>query len=295
VANAVESKGADLSRRLPALDLAVDDFSINGHRLGKLEVTAQPVRDSWQIDNLSLVNPDGKLSMQGSWKLVAGDDLTNAKIIVDSNNIGKLLDRFGYGQVLQRGSGSLQGELSWRGSPMSPDYSSLSGEFKIKVQSGQFAKVDPGVARLLGVLSLQSLRRRLTLDFRDIFGEGFAFDRIEGDSKVTHGVLATDNLVIVGPAAQVSFKGEADLGKETQRLRVRIVPTVGDSIAVGAGVALANPIVGVGAFLLQRVLKDPLGRLISYEYDVSGNWADPQVVRVGQSPKPDAGKQGSLQ
>ncbi|MBL8509097.1 MAG: hypothetical protein JNM11_11530, partial [Chitinimonas sp.] len=125
------------------------------------------------------------------------------------------------------------------------------------------------------------LQRRLTLDFRDVFSEGFAFDRIEGDSKVVRGVMSTDNLTIVGPAAQVLFRGETDIGRETQKLRVRIVPTVGDSFAVGAGVALANPLVGVGAFLLQRVLKDPLGQMVAYEYDITGTWADPQYSKVG--------------
>jgi uncharacterized protein YhdP len=94
-------------------------------------------------------------------------------------------------------------------------------------------------------------------------------------------VLTTANLTIVGPAAQVLFRGEADVARETQQLRVRIVPVVGDSVAVGVGVALVNPIAAVGAFLLQRVLKDPLGRLIAYEYDISGKWNDPQIKRVG--------------
>ena len=42
---------------------------------------------------------------------------------------------------------------------------------------GRFTKIEPGPAgKLLGVLSLQALPRRVTLDFRDVFSEGFAFD-----------------------------------------------------------------------------------------------------------------------
>ena len=48
-------------------------------------------------------------------------------------------------------------------------------------RAGQFLKADPGLAKLLGVLSLQSLPRRLALDFRDVFSEGFAFDFVRGD------------------------------------------------------------------------------------------------------------------
>ena len=283
---AAPAANGNAATRLPSIDLVADDFRYRDHALGKLEIRAQQERDTWMIDQLTVSNPDGKLAMQGTWLTIGTEDDTAVRVDIDSNNIGKLMDRFGYPEAMRRGSGAIHGDLAWRGTPMAPDYATLSGKLKVRADNGQFAKIEPGVGRLLGVLSLQSLPRRLTLDFRDIFSEGFAFDRIEGDSKVVRGVMSTDNLSIVGPAAKVSFKGEADIAKETQKLRVRVVPTVGDSVAVGAGVALANPVVGVGAFLLQRVLKDPFGQLIAYEYDISGSWSDPQVVRIGQFNRP---------
>ncbi|QDQ28386.1 TIGR02099 family protein [Chitinimonas arctica] len=271
-------------RQLPALDVVAEDFRYRDHALGRLDVKAQQQRENWLIDSLTLVNPDGRLNMQGVWQAGGEAGVTRVKLDIASDNVGKLLGRFGYPETMRRGGGALRGELVWRGSPLAPDYPSMSGNFNLKASNGQFAKIEPGVGRLLGILSLQSLQRRLSLDFRDVFSEGFAFDRIEGDSKISKGVVSTDNLVIVGPAAQVLFRGEADIARETQKLRVRIVPTVGDSLAVGAGLALANPVVGVGAFLLQRVLKDPLGQLIAYEYDITGQWDDPQVTRVGATP-----------
>lgn len=269
------------NQSLPALDIVAEDFHYRGHALGRLDVKAQQQRENWLIESLTLSNPDGRLNMQGVWQPLGEDAGTKVRLDIASDNVGKLLGRFGYPETVRRGEGSLRGDLAWRGSPLAPDYPSMSGKFSIKAESGQFAKVEPGMGRLLGILSLQSLQRRLTLDFRDVFSEGFAFDRIEGDSKVVRGVMTTDNLTIVGPAAQVLFRGETDIGRETQKLRVRIVPTVGDSFAVGAGVALANPLVGVGAFLLQRVLKDPLGQMVAYEYDITGTWADPQYSKVG--------------
>ncbi|WP_269533219.1 YhdP family protein [Chitinimonas sp. BJYL2] len=269
---------------LPALDVVAEDFRYRAHPLGKLEVRAQQQRENWLIDTLTLSNPDGRLAMQGVWRTGGGENATNMKLDVSSDNIGKLLARMGYAETVSRGSGALKGELAWQGSPLAPHYPSMTGSLKLQASNGQFAKVNPGMGRLLGILSLQALPRRLTLDFRDIFSEGFAFDRIEGDSKIVKGVASTENLSIVGPSAQVLFKGEADLGRETQKLRVRIVPTIGDSVAVGAGVALANPALAVGAFLLQRALRDPLGRLIAYEYDITGGWDDPQVSKVGAVP-----------
>ncbi|PHV12391.1 YhdP family protein [Chitinimonas sp. BJB300] len=288
---AADSKAS--ATKLPAIDLIAEDFLFHKNSLGRLVLQAQQQRENWQIDSLSLINPDGRLNASGVWRYQGADSNTRVKLVIESDNLGKLLGRFGYPETIQRGRGKLSGEVSWNGAPTSLDYPSLGGMLKLQANSGQFAKIEPGVGRLLGILSLQSLPRRLSLDFRDVFSEGFSFDRIEGDSKIVRGVMTTDNLVIVGPAAQVLFRGEADVAHETQKLRVRIVPVLGDSIAVSVG--LVNPLAAVGAFLLQRVLKDPLGRLIAYEYDITGTWSDPQIKRTALPLKnlPTMGKERS--
>lgn len=74
------------------------------------------------------------------------------------------------------------------------------------------------------------------------------------------------------------MKGDVDLVRETQNLHVRVVPVVSDTVAVG--VALANPAAGLLTFLLQKVLRDPLGQMVAYEYDITGSWAQPNVVKT---------------
>ena len=155
--------------------------------------------------------------------------------------------------------------------------------------------MNPGVGKLLGVVSLQSLPRRITLDFNDIFSEGFAFDQITGKAAIAKGVATTKDLTMIGPAANVAISGTADIAHETQDITVKVVPVVGDSVAAAAAVALLNPIVGVGALLAQRLLKDPLGQMLAFEYHVTGGWEEPKVERLrGPQPAeaaPEAGKQ----
>ena len=85
---------------------------------------------------------------------------------------------------------SFDGRLEWRGAPLSPHYPSMQGQLHVDVGAGQFLKADPGAAKLLGVLSLQSLPRRLTLDFRDLFSAGFAFDFVRGDVEAVRSVAS---------------------------------------------------------------------------------------------------------
>jgi uncharacterized protein YhdP len=186
-------------------------------------------------------------------------------------------------------AGKIAGQLAWSGGPDAFDYPTLSGKFRLDAGAGQFTKLDPGVGKLLGVLSLQSLQRRLAFDFRDLFGEGFAFDQVTGDVRIENGVMKSDNMRIVGPAARVSISGETDIAKETEKLRVRVQPTLSAGVSVGAAVLLlANPIVGAavgaGSLLAQKVLQDPIEQMFSYEYLVTGSWSDPVVERASRPP-----------
>jgi len=181
---------------------------------------------------------------------------------------------------MRRGTATASGTLSWRGPPFHIDYPSLDGKFKLEASNGQFNKLEPGVGRLLGILSLQSLPRRITLDFHDIFSEGFAFNAIDGEFLVTKGVAKTENLHISGPAANILMNGAIDLAAETQNLQVQIQPAVSDSVSVGT--MLVHPAVGAAVWAAQKLFKDPLGKALAYEYRITGPWADPLVVKSRQ-------------
>ena len=128
------------------------------------------------------------------------------------------------------------------------------------MRRGQFLKADPGPARLLGVLSLQALPRRLVLDFRDAFSEGFAFDFLRGDVRIDQGKAVTNNLQMKGVSAAVLMEGQADLVRETQDLRVVVVPELNTTSMALIATAI-NPVVGLGTFIAQLVLRRPLLQL----------------------------------
>ncbi len=140
------------------------------------------------------------------------------------------------------------------------------------------------------MLSLQALPRRITLDFRDVFSEGFAFDDIVGDFRIENGQMHTDNLKLAGPAAAVSITGDIDLAQETQRLDVRVQPALSSSVSAGAAVLfLANPIVGAavgaGALLAQKIMNNPIDQMFSYDYRTSRVRGPIPVVDAGERPR----------
>ncbi len=297
-ATAVESLLDEQSSTLPALDIVVDDFELLGHRLGRAEIDAVNrggIGREWRLNRLALVNPDAAFMAQGAWAAppggggAGGRELrrTSMDFKLEIADAGNLLTRFGMKDVVRRGRGRLEGEVQWTGSPFSIDYSSLGGQLQINVESGQFLKADPGIAKLLGVLSLQALPRRLTLDFRDVFSEGFAFDFLRGDVKFDQGVATTNNLQMKGVNAAVLMDGSADLAHETQSIRVVVVPEINAGTAALVATAI-NPAIGLGTFLAQMVLSRPLVAVATQEFKIEGTWTDPKIARVPRRLVPEA-------
>ncbi|WP_235532024.1 YhdP family protein [Pelomonas sp. Root1237] len=275
---------------LPSLDIAVDDFELRGKRLGRLEVLAHApaaARD-WKLEKLQIHSPEATLMATGHW---GGDGNARRRTQLDWKldiaDAGKLLERLGQGQkdapVLRGGKGVLAGQVGWDGSPLAPHYASMAGALNIQLDTGTFLKAEPGVGRLLGVLSLQSLPRRFLLDFRDVFAEGFTFDGVTGDVKITAGVARSDNIRIRGLQAAVLVDGSTDLAAETQKLRVVVVPEVS---AGGASLAYAaiNPAIALGAFLAQLILSRPVAAANTREFHITGTWDDPKVEKVEALP-----------
>ena len=281
---AVEASEANVSviNSLPAMNLSVDDFLLADKSLGHLELKARNEKGAWRLDHLSVQNSDGSLTGRGVWNN-QGRHQTRLDFELAARDVGKLLDRLGYVEVIKRGSARLAGNVQWQGPLTALHYPSMSGQMSVEAGKGQFNKLEPGVGKLLGLISLQALPRRLSLDFRDIFSDGLAFDSIEGKLAIQGGVMRTlEPLHIAGPAAQVEIEGSSDLQKETEDLRVLVRPEIGGLAAVGTA-ALFHPITGAAALLANTVLQKPLNRLFSYRYRVTGTWTDPLVSKTGES------------
>ena len=181
--------------------------------------------------------------------------------------------------VVRAGGGKIEGTMAWAGAPLNLDYPSLSGRFNMDMGKGQFLRADPGVARLLGVLSLQSLPRRLLLDFRDVFSDGFEFNYVRGDVTTEQGIARSDNLQMKGAVAAVLMDGSTDIARETQKIKVLVIPEL-DTGAATLLTALANPIAGLYTLVASTLLRQPLQDASTQELLVEGTWQAPKVSKI---------------
>ena len=281
---------------VPAIDLVVERFRLGGRDLGRLELQAvnrqaeQAARErvnEWRLNALRLSTPEATLEASGNWVASGNGQAlrrTALRLELDIRDAGALLTRLGQAQTIRGGQGRIEGHLGWLGSPLVFDAPSLSGELQLDMGRGQFLRAEPGAAKLLGVLSLQALPRRLMLDFRDVFSEGFAFDFVRGNVTIAQGVARSNNLQMKGVNAAVLMEGSADIVRETQDLRVVVVPELNaDTVSLVA--TLINPITGLGAFLAQFLLRQPLQQAATREFHITGPWADPCLLYTSPSPR----------
>ena len=253
----------------PALDIIVDDLTLGNMRLGRFELKGAQHEQNWRIDKLQLTNPDSSIVAKGIWHSRTATPRVQAAITLESNDLGKFLTRIGHPDRVKRGAGKLEGKVSWDGSPLGVNYPTMFGTFKLHAERGQFPKFEPGIGRLFGIFDLRALPRRVMLDFHDVFSEGFGFDDISGDLKISRGITDIDDLKIEGPAATIIMNGEINLEAETQKLNFRVIPSLG----------LATPVVGITSMIVNKALQSTP---TPNEYNITGTWADPIVVKTSR-------------
>lgn len=278
----------------PALDVVVESLVLHQRPLGRLALRGAPDPSDWRLEHLQLQQAGARLSATGQWD-TAGPDMSGSSGSSGTSHLafqlelddgGRWLDQLGWSGLLQGGRGRVGGTLHWPGPPTALALAGLGGALRVDLDSGQLLQADPGMGRLLGVLNLQSLPRRLSLDFRDLYQKGFSFDRVEGDVQIRQGQAVTRNLRVRGVQAMVLAEGSASLGQATQDLRVWIVPDF-NAGAASLAYAVVNPAVGLGTLVTQWVLQRPLAEAATREFHVTGRWDTPHITPVERGPLPD--------
>ncbi len=272
-----------------AVRLSSKQFSYDGRELGRVSLDVTPVSQGVHVDRLTLESDTMKISAIGDWLKDSRGQVSAFTATIDSNDIGDSLAKFGYVGTIKGGKGSGQVSAVWSGSPADIDMKTLDGAVSLNLAKGRLLEVDPGAGRILGILSLQALPRRLTLDFSDLFGKGFSFDSIRGDFAVRQGNAYTDNLDMEGPAAQIKTVGRVGLASHDYDETVTVTPHLTSSLPVAVGIA-SGVAVGVAILLLQKIFEDQINEMTRVQYTITGPWAKPVVERLVKGEKAHGGK-----
>ncbi len=271
--------------KIPDLEVDVEHFIYNGNELGQLNLLTSKIDKGISINNLSITKPGFNIKAKGEWTRVDNVDRSDFHATLEADSIETMLGTFNFNTAnIADGQTKIEMNAYWMDTPMNFAMEKIDGDLDMKIGKGQFLNIDPSAGRLFGLLSIQTLARRLTLDFTDLFNEGFAFDNIEGSFSLQQGHAYTNNLEMSGPAANVIVSGRTGLATEDYDQIATVRPTISSGIPVAS--ALFGPIgIGVGAVIyiageIFKFIPEKIDNMLSRQYTITGSWDNPSIEKV---------------
>lgn len=267
-------------RRAHALALVVDDLQWGGKSLGSLTLNSRAVPEGLEFHEISLDSPRMGIHGQGSWLWTGLGPRSEFSLKAEGPDLQRFLYNLEFGDLCRAESAQIDLDLGWPGAPGRFKATDLEGKIWIRLRDGSLPEVEPGAGRVLGILNLEAIRRRLTLDFNDLFRRGFVFKKISGRIHIENGIASIEDLLIKGTAADIGIVGTTNLRSQEFNQLVTVTPHLGASIAV-AGAVAGGPVVGAVVFLAHQVAGDILDKLGRHQYYLSGTWDQPEFQRGG--------------
>ena len=268
--------------RWPNLRFSCQDCRYGGNTLGQIRGHLYPVKQGGEVRDLHWQVANSEFNGKASW-LIQDDQpksMLQGKFV--SNNTELFLGHFGFDPGLTGTKSQLDINVFWPGALLQPRFAALSGEIKMETGEGILREVkNTGGNRLLSLFSLDAIVRRISLDFRDIFGDGLYFKKISFSSKLERGVLRNDDLLLESNSGDLRGHGLVDLGQKQIDYQVTFSPTLTGGFGVATAFAI-TPITGIAVLAATTILQPVFDVITQVSYSVKGDIAKPKITELGR-------------
>ncbi len=271
---------------LPAFSFEGNDVRYGDKNFGHVVLYVIPGQRGVVIKQLNADSAVLKLRANGTWQ--AGRSHLRGEL--SSTQVSQFLESWGFASTnLVGGKGEADFDLSWPGAPYDPSLANISGNLSLKLGAGRIVNLGDstdaqmGLGRLLNIFSLQTLPRRLSLDFSDLFEKGYSFDSLKGDFVFKNGSATTGNTRFDGPVARIDISGRIGIAAKDLDMRIGVTPNVTASLPVVATLA-GGPLAGLATWVVDTVVSHAVSKITTHSYVVTGSWANPVWQKVGAQP-----------
>ena len=266
----------------PALNLSVDDLRYSDRPLGSVILSIAPILHGIAINKLQLTSADYNLFLSGNSVELDNNYKTDISGQVNSNNFGALLTNLHLTTALSGAKGLVDFSLHWLGSLTNPQISSISGFVDLNLNNGVIVNLDSstlssiGFARLLNLFSLQILP-----SLSQLSKKGFDFSVMKAHFDLKNANATMTNAMVDGSIAKVIVNGRIGYVAEDYDVVMTVQPYVTSSLPAIAGLAMANPIVGLLGWVVNKVVISPaISHAVQFKYQITGPWQKPTVVEL---------------
>lgn len=262
---------------MPPVSAWVGKFSYDNMHFEQLAFQTSYQAGRMDINDIFLVGSSIKATGAGHWYIK--NNRTEIQWQLESEDFGGMMKTLDTVSGITKGKASSQGLFYWPGSPADFHWGRLGGKASVQIKNGSLDEVEPGSARLLGLLSLHALPKRLFLDFSDMFTKGVDFSWLGGDFKINRGDVSTNNLKIKTLVGEIFVSGRTHLEKEDIDQLVTVNPDVTGSLPV-AGYLAGGPQLGVVMLFFKQVFGKSIAKANKVQYRVTGTWDNPVITEL---------------
>jgi uncharacterized protein (TIGR02099 family) len=266
-------------RTLPEVQGRVADFAIGSLRLGALEVDIQRAQGGLKSKLLRTESASFTGDYAYDWLVVDNAQLSRLHMKLRSTDVEDTLVKLGYSPLIAAEEGAVTADLLWEGGPGMAIVYESTGTIELAIRNGSITEVDAGGGRILGLVSITTLPRRLSLDFKDLTDEGLPFDKLSGSFRIDFGNAWTCDLGLEGSVADMGLVGRTGILAQDYDQVAAIRPHV-SNLAPVAGAFIAGPTVGIATLLITQIMKKPLSSIGESYYTLEGSFDDPAIEKV---------------
>ncbi len=266
-------------RTLPPISIRSQDTAFGNRYFGVLEADFLRTADGLESELIVATDDTFEIEGAGRWILDESDPSgtrSSIEVSLISTDVKATMTRLDYAPGIVGDDLTMALDLSWSGGPSEKMLETLDGEVKVRIGTGQLEEVKPGAGRVFGLMSIAALPRRLALDFRDVFGKGFGFDKIQGNFMIVDGNTYTCDLSLESPAADIGIVGRAGLVSRDYEQTAVVSASFGNALPV-AGALVAGPQVAAALLIFSQIFKKPLQEATQVYYSVGGTFDEPQI------------------
>ena len=266
-------------RKIPRLAFNARKLMLENRPIGSWKFEVEPDNSGSIIRSIKGKIKDSNISGQLNWRYTPELQSTIATFDVVGGDITAIFEAFDFPVLMTSNKYSSEFVLHWPQAPSEFGLNLLSGKMSLSLDEGFLQTEDQktGILRLFGVLNADSIKRRLKLDFSDLYKSGVGFDSFVAKASIDQGLLTlTEPLIIDGPAGKYVLNGRSDLATKKLDIDMLVELPFSQNVPLAA-LVLGAPQIGGLVWVADKLLGEPLSALTTSRYDITGTWEEPRV------------------